>query len=182
MRPDSSWCSLCYHDLRPASQLVTATGGPTEGADASAPLVDVSVEPDGSDWQGLVGDDDIVDAELVGEDGRIIAPRSGKHDALADETVDLDGDHAGAPEEPSGLARISWSCKCGEEVSFEEAACPVCGATFLSDLHEGSGGRHRQGNSPLTWLPESRQVRLAAAAFVAIAFAVLIPVLLTLFG
>jgi hypothetical protein len=204
VRPDSSWCSLCYHDLRPTSQLVTASGGavetaadtafdPADDADgAGTPLADVSVEPEDSGWQGLAGDDEIVDAELVGDDGRIIAPRSGSHDALAADgsplragrpvnKVDLDA----APDEtgePSGLAGLSWSCKCGEEVSFDESVCPVCGGPFLGDLREGNGGRHRPGNSPLAWLPESRQVRLAAAAFLAIALAVLIPVLLTLIG
>jgi hypothetical protein len=174
--------------LRPASQLVTASGGPTDDA-SNAPLVDVAIEPDESDWHGLPGDDDIVDAELVGEDGRIIAPRNGAHDSLSGVTVDLSSDSsrhaAGEPEsatEPSGLSGLTWACKCGEDVSFDETVCPVCGAPFLGDLRDGNVGRHRPGNSPLSWLPESRQVRLAAAAFVAIAFAVLIPVLLTLLG
>jgi hypothetical protein len=188
VRPDSSWCSLCYQDLRPASQLVTAAGGPADGADgdgSTAPLVDVSLEPQDSGWAGFPGDDEIVDAELVGEDGRVIAPRNGSHDALS-------GQGEGAPDEPvqsvdldaapSKLAALNWSCKCGEDVSFEETSCPVCGGAFLGDLREGNGGRHRPGNSPLAWLPESRQVRLAAAAFIAIAFAVLIPVLITLIG
>jgi ribosomal protein S27AE len=129
-------------------------------------------------------DDDIVDAEIVGDDGRIIAPRSGSHDVDPARTTGTAG--APAPEqdraESSALASLTWSCKCGEVVSFEHAVCSVCGGSFLADVRDGTGGRHRPGNSPLNWLPESRQVRLAMAVFVAIAFSVLMTLIISLFG
>ena len=208
MRHEASWCTLCYRDLRPASQLVTAPA--PHGTDAAdllaAPLVDAALEPGSGHWNDAgdgeivdaeIVDAEIVDAEIVGEEGRIYAPRSGSHDA------DLAGgpaaDPAGVPEslaaldaqlderldedgQPSRLAALTWSCKCGEIVSFAEDACPVCGGHFLGDLHDSSGGRHRPGGAALSWLPESRQVRLALSAFVAIAIAVFIPLFLSLFG
>lgn len=192
-RPEASWCTLCYQDLRPASQLVT-TPAP-QGVDAAdllaAPLVDAALEPPSGPWGASDGDDgDIVDAEIVGEDGRIHPPRSGSHDddaanspanslAALDAEFDAEFDK---DREQSGLAALTWSCKCGEVVSFAEDGCPVCGGHFLGDLHDGAGGRHRPGGAALSWLPESRQVRLALSAFVGIAIAVFIPVLVSLFG
>lgn len=190
VRPDSSWCSLCYQDLRPQPQLVTAA--------AQAPVVEASLEPEGYEWSGGPGDhadhadhadDDIVDAELVGEDGRIVTPRNGAHDAdrqaapSAEPSSPAQGaEQAEGADRPSRLAALTWNCKCGEMVSFEQTACPVCGSSFLGDLRDGNAGRHRPGNGALNWLPESRQVRLALAAFIAIAFAVLVPLILTVFG
>jgi len=200
VRPDASWCTLCYQDLRPASQLVT-TPAP-HGADATdavdslaAPLVDASLEPGSGHWDEADGD--IVDAEIIGEDGRIYAPRSGSHDAdfpagpaayapagtspVPDSLAALDAE-LDADGEQSPLAALTWSCKCGEIVSFAEDGCPVCGGHFLGELHDSSGGRHRPGGAALSWLPESRQVRLALSAFVAIAIAVFIPLFMSLFG
>ncbi len=148
-----------------------------------APRVDAALEPEPAPWSGALAADDIVDAELVGEDGRIIAPRSGAHDADppaegAVRAVAADGESA----EPSKLAALTWSCKCGEIVSMAQGACSVCGSYFLGDLRDGSAGRHRPGNSALSWLPESRQVRVALAVFAAMAFSVLLTVVLSLFG
>jgi hypothetical protein len=155
-------------------------------------VVEASLEPEPSEWGGGSGDpahDDIVDAELVGEDGRIIAPRNGGHDADLHPAPGAEpsssseaAQQAEAAAQASRLAALTWICKCGEVVSFEQTACPVCGGSFLGDLNDGSGGRHRPGSGALNWLPESRQVRLAAAAFIAIAFAVLVPLILTIFG
>jgi hypothetical protein len=185
VRPDSSWCTLCYQDLRPASQLVT-TPAP-QAADAgdlpAAPLVEASLEPGTGHWADP-GDGDIVDAELVDDEGKIVAPRDGAHDsdqatlaALAALDAELD-----ESSESSRLAALTWSCKCGEVVSFADDACPVCGGSFLGDLHDGPGGRHRPGSAALSWLPESRQVRLALSAFLAVAIAVFIPLFVSLFG
>ena len=179
VRPESSWCSLCYQDLRPEPLLVTAPASAARGdaSDPAAPLVESSLEPEPAEWNGALVDDDIVDAEIVGDDGRIIAPRSGSHDAdPAPIAEQAEGD------EPSGLAALTWSCKCGEVVSFEHNVCSVCGGSFLGDLRDGTGGRHRPGNSPLNWLPESRQVRMAMGVFAAIAFSVLMTLILSLFG
>jgi hypothetical protein len=183
VRPQSSWCTLCYKDLRPASQLVTP---PPRGADAgdllAAPLVEAPIEPGTGHWTDA-GDGDIVDAELVGDDGRIYRPRDGSHDCdpAASPAVDVNAepDEAG---ETSRLAALTWSCKCGGSVSFGQDACPACGASFLGDLHDGASGRHRTGAGALSWLPESRQVRLALAACVAGAFAIFVPLILSLFG
>jgi hypothetical protein len=185
VRPESSWCSLCYQDLRPASQLVT-TPAPQAGDVLAAPLVEAALEPGSDQWTDAadVADAEIVDAELVGDPSdirKIVAPRDGAHDAdqaaLAALDAELDED-----AETSRLAALTWSCKCGEVVSFAEDGCPVCGGSFLGDLHDGTGGRHRPGAGALSWLPESRQVRLALSAFIAIAIAVFIPLLLSLFG
>ncbi|HEX4016688.1 MAG TPA: hypothetical protein VHX15_08115 [Frankiaceae bacterium] len=181
---------------------------PAQGADElAAPLVESSLEPGSPHWtesdaevvDAEIVDAEVVDAEVVGEDGRIYAPRSGSHDAdhksdaaegaaaacdsdvLAALDAELDG-ALDANGEPSRLAALTWSCKCGEVVSFAETACPVCGSSFLGDLHDGVGGRHRPGGAALSWLPESRQVRLAMSAFIAIAFAVLLPVIISVFG
>ena len=151
--------------------------------------MDASPEPEPSQWTGGAGADDIVDAELVGEDGRVIAPRNGAHDAdphTAPDAQSSSPEHAAeqaeAAEQRSRLAALTWNCKCGDVVSFEQTTCPVCGSSFLGDLRDGNGGRHRPGSGLLDWLPESRQVRLALAAFIAIAFAVLVPLILTIFG
>lgn len=179
MRPESSWCSLCYQDLRPEPLLVTAPASAAQGdaPDPAAPFAESSLEPEPAEWNAALVDDDIVDAEIVGDDGRIIAPRSGSHDDdPAPTAAQADGD------EPSGLASLTWSCKCGEVVSFEYNVCSVCGSSFLGDLRDGTGGRHRPGNSPLNWLPESRQVRMAMGVFAAIAFSVLMTLILSLFG
>jgi hypothetical protein len=197
VRSDAAWCTLCYQDLRPVSELVT-TPAP-HAADAAdtlaAPLVEASLEPGTSSWNDAY-DGDIVDAEIVGESvdtGKIYTQRTGSHDAgagagagsdpdgLAALDAELDGT-LDANGEPSRLAALTWSCKCGEVVSFAEDGCPVCGSSFLGDLHDGSGGRHRPGGGALNWLPESRQVRLALSAFIAIAIAVFIPLSLSLFG
>jgi hypothetical protein len=191
VRPDSSWCSLCYQDLRPQPLLVTASAQADTVDKPAAPVVEASLDPQASECSGGLGehaDDDIVDAELVGEDGRIIAPRNGGHDADrrpapgAEPSPSEVAQKAEAAAQASRLAALTWICKCGEVVSFEQTACPVCGGSFLGDLNDGNGGRHRPGSGALNWLPESRQVRLAAAAFIAIAFAVLVPLILTLFG
>ena len=196
VRPQSSWCTLCYQDLRPASQLVM-TSAP-QGADAgdlvAAPLVEASLEPGTGQWIDT-GDGDIVDAELVrdpadpadsAEIGKIHGPRDGSHDADAAARAAAADDAPGADlvdaDESSRLAALTWSCKCGEMVSFAEDVCPVCGGSFLGDLHDGPGGRHRPGSVALSWLPESRQVRLAMSAFAAIAIAVFIPLIVSLFG
>jgi hypothetical protein len=190
VRPESSWCSLCYQDLRPEPVLVTSPASATLGdpADPAAPLVEASLEPEQAEWNSASRADtddldDIVDAEIVGEDGRIIVPRSGSHDAdpSAVTIPDPVADRQSA-EEASRLASLTWSCKCGEIVSFEHNTCSVCGGSFLGDLHDGPGGRHRPGHSPLNWLPESRQVRLAMAVFAAMAFSVLMTLIISLFG
>ncbi len=183
VRPQSSWCSLCYQDLRPASELVTASATQADASDAlAAPLVEASLEPEPAHWSNAAADD-IVDAdvvgEVVGEEGRVISPRDGHHDV--DLNVDLNADLEGDGQ-PSKLATLTWICKCSETVSFEHNACPVCGGSFLGDLRDGEGGRHRPGSAALSWLPETRQVRLAAAAFLAMALAVLIPVIISLVG
>jgi hypothetical protein len=190
VRPESSWCSLCYQDLRPEPVLVTSPASATQGdpADPSAPLVEASLEPEPAEWNSASRDDtgdldDIVDAEIVGDDGRIIVPRSGSHDAdpSAVTIPDLVADRQ-SDDEASRLASLTWSCKCGEIVSFEHNVCSVCGGSFLGDLRDGTGGRHRPGNSPLNWLPESRQVRLAMAVFAAMAFSVIMTLIISLFG
>ncbi len=197
MRSDAAWCTLCYQDFRPAVELVTTPAPHTvDAADVpAAPLVEASLEPGTSSWNDG-HDGDIVDAEIVGEPGdnaRIYTQRTGSHDAdpgadpngLATLDAELDaglGAALDANGEPSRLAALTWSCKCGEIVSFAQDGCSVCGGSFLGDLHDGSGGRHRPGGGALSWLPESRQVRLALAAFVAIAIAVFIPLFLSLFG
>jgi hypothetical protein len=183
VRPDASWCTLCYQDLRPEPALVTSPG-------MSAPLVDASLEPGPVHAiDSLGGDGEILDAEVIGEDGVIIAPRSGAHDsddlagAAPGQRVDLDKNHDPATDgESSGLAALTWSCTCGEMNSFAHDECPVCGAPFLAELRDGAGGRHRPGSPGLSWLPESRQVRLAASAFIAIGLAVFIPLLISFFG
>ncbi len=179
VRPQASWCSLCYQDLRPAPELVTASATQADASDAlAAPLVEASLDPEPAHWSNADADD-IVDAEVVGEEGMIVSPRDGHHDVAlnADLNADLEGDG-----QPSKLATLTWVCKCSETVSFEHSACPLCGGSFLGDLRDGEGGRHRPGGTALSWLPETRQVRLAAAAFLAIALAVLIPVIISLFG
>jgi hypothetical protein len=169
-----------------------------QAADAAdllaAPLVEASLEPGTRHWSDAEAGD-IVDAEIVGDPidrvdtTKIHAPRTGSHDS--DPNADPDGLAALDAEldsaldengEASPLAALTWSCKCGEIVSFAEDGCPVCGASFLADLHDGSGGRHRPGGGALSWLPESRQVRLALSAFLAIAIAVFVPLLISLFG
>jgi hypothetical protein len=187
VRPESSWCSLCYQDLRPEPVLVTSPASAVQGdpADPAAPFVESSLEPEPAEWNSTSTDDvdDIVDAEIVGDDGRIIAPRSGSHDADPTAVVIPDpvsDEHAA--DESSRLASLTWSCKCGEIISFAHNVCSVCGGSFLGDLRDGSAGRHRPGHSPLNWLPESRQVRLAMAVFAAIAFSVLMTLIISLFG
>jgi hypothetical protein len=186
VRPDASWCTLCYQDLRPEPLLVSSAAqadATDPGSTASAPYVEASLEPEPAPWNSGPADDDIVDAELVGEDGRIIAPRTGAHEAIAQPTgsTELDLDEPG-PVEPSKLATLTWVCKCGEVVSMADSICSVCGGSFLGDLREGNAGRHRPGNKALSWLPESRQVRLTLSVFAAITLSVLLTVLMSLFG
>jgi hypothetical protein len=157
-----------------------------------APLVEASLEPGPLGWDdghptdiadAEIIDAEIIDPEVVGEDGMIVAPRDGAHDSDLPASPKAGGAiDAAADGEASGLAAVTWPCKCGEVVSFEETSCPVCGASFLGDLRDGAGGRHRPGHAALNWLPESRQVRLAAAAFIAIFIAVFVPVIISLFG
>jgi hypothetical protein len=182
VRLDSSWCTLCYQDLRPAAQLVTTPAPQTADAGdlPAAPLVEASLESATGDWPAAVDAGEIVDAELVDE-GKIFAPRDGAHDSDEATLAALDAELK-EDGEPSRLAALTWSCKCGEIVSFADNGCPVCGGSFLGDLQDGPGGRHRPGHAALQWLPESRQVRLALSAFLAIAIAVFIPLFATLFG
>jgi hypothetical protein len=65
-------------------------------------------------------------------------------------------------------------------VPLDEEVCPECGASFLAGL-AGDGGRHRSASSGgVSRFP--RPARLAVGVVAGILLAVLVPVLLALFG
>jgi hypothetical protein len=168
VRPQASWCSLCYLGLRVTSQLVGAAQDAPGSVGIAAPLVDAALEPaagrrnDAGTGSGDNGD--IAEADVV-DDRRASAAQ------------------AAADPAPSAAAG-HWPCTCGTEVAFDHDTCPVCGAAFLGDLRGDGGGRHRQdgGRAHLGWLPRSHRLRVGLAAFVAVLIAVLGPVLLALVG
>src|SRR5438067_4190522 len=47
LRPDAQWCSLCYHDLRPAPPVAPVTPPPAYGGldPLTAPLLDLVLPP-----------------------------------------------------------------------------------------------------------------------------------------
>jgi hypothetical protein len=76
----------------------------------------------------------------------------------------------------------TWPCtQCSARVPLELSACPDCGAAFLARL-AGDGGRHRSSteNGGLTRV--SRPARLVAGLVFGVLVAVLVPLLLALFG
>jgi hypothetical protein len=84
-----------------------------------------------------------------------------------------------------GDPAAGWPCeRCDAIVPLDLAACPECGAAFLSRL-AGDGGRHRTtgaqvGAGRLGALP--RSVRMIGGIVIGVLLAVLVPVLLALLG
>jgi RNA polymerase subunit RPABC4/transcription elongation factor Spt4 len=73
-----------------------------------------------------------------------------------------------------------WPCtSCSAVVPLELEACPECGAAFLARL-AGDGGRHRSSSTDISRF--SRPIRLAGGVLAGILIALLIPILLALFG
>jgi hypothetical protein len=101
--------------------------------------------------------------------------------AAADEVVDAEVVEAPQQVGATGAAPgLRWPCSCGTEVLMEHTTCPVCGSEFLGGLRSEDSGRHRRGPGAIRG--RSRTVRLCLAGLVAVAVAVVIPVLLTLIG
>lgn len=139
LRPDAQWCSLCYRDLRKASEPVSRTSAQPAGLASSAAASPVPPEQ----------------RPVVESDG---------------------GTPSGAP------ASAGWPCPdCSTLVSLDSDVCSACGAPFLARL-AGSDGRHRAqaGGGTLARLP--RTARLIVGTVLGLFLAVLVPVLLALFG
>jgi hypothetical protein len=170
VRPQAEWCSLCYLDLGPASQLVTvpeATGKLARDAGAvAAPLVDAALEPTAAGWSDIDGSrEEIVDAVLV--DSSPPAPGV-----------------TGERKTPGLTSDVSWPCTCGASVAVSEDTCADCGGKFLGELRDDATGKHRPG--PPSRLQSarlsSRGMRLALAVLAALIVAIGIPLLLALLG
>jgi hypothetical protein len=108
LRADASWCSLCYHDLRPAP----APEAPADAAPASpayggpdpltAPLLDLVLPP-------------------------VPAPAPAVQAPALEEQVPV------AP--PAG--DLAWPCtRCGATNGIDSRVCGVCGSAFLEAASE----------------------------------------------
>jgi predicted amidophosphoribosyltransferase len=94
-----------------------------------------------------------------------------------------------APDAPgTGLVSGSgagWPCdQCETVVPLDLAACPDCGAPFLSRLH-GDTGRHRSAGQPVhsdRLGSVSRPARLVGGIVIGMLLAMLLPVVLARFG
>lgn len=178
VRPDSDWCSLCYHDLRPPETLIPAASSipsqPTtsETADgSSAPSVEALLEPGPVRWNQLPAwQGEVVEAQ--------VHPQSDHSNTDQLQTNQLQ------TEQPlkSASEVLTWPCVCGTQVGFDHDECPTCGSPFLNELRVENEGRHRERGVFGTHWNESRAFRFAVAGTVAFMFAVVLPVLLTLLG
>ncbi|HUR14383.1 MAG TPA: hypothetical protein VM097_07805 [Mycobacteriales bacterium] len=107
VRADASWCSLCYHDLRPAPAPVDPTPTPGyAGLDPlTAPLLDLVLPP--------------VPAP--------VEPAPAPPAAAAT---------APAPRVASD-APLTWPCtRCGDTNRIDSPVCGTCGAAFLAAASE----------------------------------------------
>ena len=174
VRPEAPWCTLCYHDLRPADPVVVAR--PVVVVEpsvvAGSPGVagtDLGCEPYG----GEVLDPLTAPAEALGlPAGRVVAGGAAVGRGPAGRVV------AGGAAVGRGLAGRSWPCTaCGQGNAFDLSACAGCGAGFLAGV--------REGEAPLLDLPLvgdltalSRAQRIWLAAGVVLAFIAMTVVLI----
>jgi hypothetical protein len=117
LRPEATWCSLCFHDFRAAAAPVPevpahASALPAYGGDdpLTAPLLDLLLPA---------------------------APAVPAHAAPAPE-AHAPVPHADVPQarEPQAAsAEPSWPClRCGDLNPLAASMCSTCGATFLAPL------------------------------------------------
>lgn len=107
LRPDATWCSLCYFDLRRAAAPETPEPVPPSGGDdpLTAPLLDL-----------------LLPAPL--------APPAAVAPAPAPAVVP-------GPGGPAQRAEASWPCtRCGARNALTAGACRDCGSPFLGDASE----------------------------------------------
>jgi predicted amidophosphoribosyltransferase len=158
VRPKESWCSLCYRDLRPAEQIVSAA--PAQQVDGA------SLSETGPIKQNLIKTN-LLEVHVEPAELSAVIPRP----ASAAEGESL----------PEGEPAKSWPCTCGEHVAIDRDFCPTCGRTFLNELR----GLEAPGKTGPQWLSSyleaSRAMRLAIAGGIAAVIALGIPGLLALF-
>lgn len=94
-----------------------------------------------------------------------------------DAPAGTDADAAVAPSSSAG-----WPCPdCSTVVALEFDVCPACGAAFLARLADHDG-RHRAEGGPGMFARLPRTARLVVGTVLGMLLAVLVPVLLALFG
>ncbi len=128
VRPGSPWCTLCFTDLRPASQAPElAVSELSElamsGAQPAAQLLD------GHDRGGDVSSFDFSAATLAA-------------DSASDDSPD---------NSVAGSSAASWPCmRCGERVAIDLSACSACGAGFMdAGPRPATSGLGRLGSGPI---------------------------------
>jgi ribosomal protein L40E len=107
LRPEALWCSLCYHDLRPAPAPTPAT--PTPGYDGldplTAPLLDLVLPPVPAPEQPVV--------------------------------VETPAPAPVAPAPRAAADAASWPCtRCGAPNAIDAPVCGTCGSPFLAAAAE----------------------------------------------
>lgn len=107
LRPDAGWCSLCYHDLRPAAAPAAPEPAPRYGGDdpLTAPLLD------------------------------LLLPEPPPPVAAAAPASPLPV--VPASDVPAPRAEAAWPCtRCGAHNALTAGTCRDCGSPFLNGASE----------------------------------------------
>ena len=161
VRPDAPWCTLCYHDLRPAE---------VDAGRASEPVVAPLPDPVDRAYGGSV-----LDPADRAYGGSVLDPLTAPAEALGlPATRSASAGAGGAARAGAGISWPCGACGCGNPIDL--SACAGCGAGFLAGVREGEG--------PLLDLPVvgdltalTRAQRIWLAASVVLAFIALTVVL-----
>ncbi len=154
VRPDASWCSLCYQDLRPEPLLVTAQGStvpadaaadsPASADCAAAPLVDALLEPEAArerrkrrggaaPWPMATSSTPNWSARTEESSLRAVAPTMPILQPVRPRSA-LPPSGCGGPSKLAALRGPASAAKCLLAVNAARSAA----ARFLSDLRDGS--------------------------------------------
>lgn len=140
VRPAAQWCTLCYADLRPASEPVTEVETPALAPTApTAP----TAPPAGPAQSRSFGTDRSAPKHASAPFDPLTAPLAlleRPAEAPPDGSASSSATDAEAPETLPPSASATWPCsRCQATVALEETTCPDCGAPFL--VSDASSGR-----------------------------------------
>jgi ribosomal protein L40E len=141
LRPEAQWCSLCYHDLRPAPAPAPEPPTPVYGGldPLTAPLLDLVLPP--------------------------VPPAV---EQVAEQVVEGAAPTAPAPRASAEQAPLTWPCtRCGAPNAIDSPVCGTCGSAFLAAAKE-KVSLVVPGIGDLAHLSRGQRLGVAAAVLAAV--------------